>query len=105
MGAIFLPLSFGWLVVVVAGISVGSQFAMLLALPPELIPKEAVGRASGMILSVGYLGGLFGPYVAGYILDSTGTLTVHLLIQSGLAAISATLVTKLRENRPRTGPE
>lgn len=95
--AIYAPLSLGWLVVVLAGVSVGSQFAMLLTLPPALVKKEAVGRASGMILSVGYVGGLVGPFVGGYILDRTGTLNLQLFIQSGLAVLAALLVIRLAE--------
>jgi cyanate permease len=69
------------------GITVGGTFSMILALPVELVSKESVGVASGMVLSIGYLGGLVGPWLAGYIMDITGNLDLALVVLVGTAII------------------
>jgi CP family cyanate transporter-like MFS transporter len=98
--AIHASLPFGWFVATAAGISGSAQFALLLILPPELLPEEGVGRGSGMMLSVGYMGGLVGPWVAGYIVDIRGRLDLHLIILAALAAFGVWLSFML----PETGP-
>ncbi len=84
-GAIYVTVPYGWLLMVVLGIPLGGAFPMMLALPIELVPREYVGAASGIVLSVGYIGGLVGPWLAGYILDVTGTLNAALMILAGVA--------------------
>ena len=49
---------------VVLGIITSGTFAMFLALPVEIAPKEAVGAASRMLLSIGYIEGLVGPWLS-----------------------------------------
>jgi len=56
------------------GVLISGSFSMILALPAELSRTRAIGSASGMILSIGYLGGLIAPWLAGYLLDISGTL-------------------------------
>jgi CP family cyanate transporter-like MFS transporter len=88
--AIYVTLPWGWLLMVVVGITLGGAFSMMLALPAELVPKESVGAASGMVLSIGYgLGGLGGPWLAGYLLDVTGTLNSAFVILAGVAMLWA----------------
>ena len=101
VSAIFAPLQSGWPITGAVGIAVGAQFPILLALPPELVPAEGVGRASGMMLSVAYVGGLVGPWLAGYTMDLTGSLNVHLFVLSALAVVAIYLAFKL----PETGPK
>jgi cyanate permease len=87
LSAIYVPLPLGWLLMVIVGISTGGTFPMILALPVEIMPKESIGMASGMILSIGYLGGLIGPWLAGHIVDATGTLDIALVVLIGIAMI------------------
>ena len=101
ISAIYTPLQLGWFIVAAAGIALAAQFSIMLILPPELVPAEGVGRASGMMLSVAYIGGLVGPWLAGYIIDLTGSLDLHLIILGGLAAVAVYLAFKL----PETGPK
>lgn len=82
--AMYIPLSFGWALMVIVGLAVNGTFPMMLWLPLEMVPKESVGIASGLVLSFGYTGGLVGPLLAGYIMDATGALHLTLLILGGV---------------------
>lgn len=75
---------------------------MILALPAGLVPPQDIGRASGRQLCIGYIGGIVGPWVAGYIMDITGTLDLHLIILIGLSAVATYLAFTLPETGPRT---
>jgi cyanate permease len=83
------------------GITVGGTFSMILALPVEMVPKESVGMASGMVLSIGYIGGLVGPWLAGYIVDVTGTLDLALVVLIGTAIVWACVTFLVPETGPR----
>ena len=84
--AIYIPVSLGWPLMFLLGLLV-SIYPLLLALPVDLAPSEYVGAASGMMLSIGYLGALVGPWLAGFLLDVSGTLSPAFvfLIGSGIA--------------------
>jgi nitrate/nitrite transporter NarK len=55
----------------------------------EIVDTKQVGIASGVIWTLGHVGGFIGPLVGGHILDNTGDLRLSLII---LAIISAALV-------------
>ncbi len=59
-----------------------------------MVPKEEVGTASGLVLSVGYAGGVIGPLIGGRILDLTSSLNLLLIILAGvsIAMIGITLM-------------
>jgi len=56
--AIYIPVPLGWPLMVFVGTATAGTFSMILALPVEMMPKESVGMASGMVLSIGYIGDL-----------------------------------------------
>jgi MFS transporter, ACS family, D-galactonate transporter len=85
LAAVFAPLSASWLLMVAVGIGTNVAFPILLALPVEMVPKQFVGRASGMILSIAYIGGFIGPLLAGHILDITGNLDPVFFALAGVA--------------------
>ncbi len=87
--AIYITLPWGWLLMIAIGIPLGGTFSMTLALPAELAQRESIGAASGMVLSIGYLGGLSGPWLAGYIFDITGTLNLAFAVLVGMAIVWA----------------
>lgn len=97
--AIYVSVPLGWPLMVIVGVTVGGTFSMILALPVEMMPKKAVGMASGMVLSIGYIGGFVGPWLAGGLLDATGTLDLALVVLMG-TAIAWTCITFLI---PETG--
>ena len=83
---LYMPYQWGWALMAVVGIATSGTFAMLLALPIEMLPRNAVGTASGAILSIGYIGGLVGPWLTGKVVDATGNFDRALI---GLAVIAA----------------
>lgn len=96
---IYAPLAYCWAIVVAVGIAIGVQLPLTLALPPDLFPAKTIGMASGMTMSVGYIGGLVGPWASGYMLDITGTFNLPFIVLSILSIISACIALKL----PKTG--
>jgi sugar phosphate permease len=50
------------------------------ALPSEILPRNAVGSAMGLINAVGNLGGYFGPVFVGYIVSSTSSFRLGFII-------------------------
>jgi len=102
-GAIHIDLSMVWLFMVLVGIATTTRYTTLLALPVELSPKEGAGTASGLVLSVGYAGGIIGPLVGGRILDITGSLDLSLLILSGVSIAMVALALRLPETGKKPG--
>jgi CP family cyanate transporter-like MFS transporter len=96
-GAIHIDLSLMWLPMALAGIATSTRFAILLALPIELMPEEEVGTASGLVLSIGYIGGIIGPLVGGSILDVAGNLDLFLLVLTGISIATAAVAFMLPE--------
>jgi CP family cyanate transporter-like MFS transporter len=89
LSAIYIPVPLGWPLMILVGIATSGTFSMILALPLELLPNESVGMASGTVLSIGYLGGLIGPWLAGRIVDSTGNFDLALIGLMGTALMWA----------------
>ncbi len=69
-----------WFVMALAGVAAATRFTTLFTLPIEIMPREDVGTASGIMLSLGYTGAVIGPLVGGGILDSSQNLDKMLLI-------------------------
>jgi len=99
LSAIYIPLSLGWFVTSLIGIAIGVLFSLILTLIPQLVPSQDVGKASGMVLSIAYIGGFVGPLIAGHIMDVTGTLKPDLIILISMAAVGTYFAIRL----PKTG--
>ena len=87
--AIYSSVSLGWLLMAAIAISTGGTFSMILAFLLEMLPNQSVGKASGTVLSIGYIGGLLGPWLAGYIVDSTASLDLALIFLGVIAVVWA----------------
>ncbi|MFC2045859.1 MFS transporter, partial [Chloroflexota bacterium] len=70
-------------------------------LPIEIMSKEVVGTASGLIMSIGFSGGVVGPIITGYILDTTGSFNMSLLVLVIISIIAMGIAFKI----PETGPK
>jgi cyanate permease len=62
---------------------------MILAFLLEMLPNRSAGTASGAVLSLGYIAGLLGPWLAGHIVDSTASLDLVLVFLGGVALLWA----------------
>lgn len=96
-----LPLSMVWLPMVLVGIADLTRYITLLAVLVELMSEKELGRASGLLLSIGSVGGFIGPYIGGYILDVTGSLELLLFILIGASIATAVITLRLPETGPR----
>jgi len=97
LSAIYVNLPMLWFIVVVVGVVDSARLVTMLALPVELMPKEEVGTASGLVLSVGYTGSIIGPFIGGRILDLTESLDISLLVLTGISIITVLVALKLPE--------
>jgi len=96
----YVTVSASWYLMAVAGVAAATRFTTLLTLPVEMMHQRQVGMASGMVLSVGFVGGVIGPLVGGRILDTTQTLDLSLMVLVGISVASALLASRI----PETGP-
>lgn len=99
--AMYLSVPLFWPLMVVLAMAGGTAFSMILALPVEIVAKESVGAASGMVLSIGYMGAAVGPWIAGLLLDATETLNLAIIM---LVAV-AVAWTGIAFIIPETGPK
>jgi CP family cyanate transporter-like MFS transporter len=91
-GALLINVTWSWVLVVFAGAATAIRFSTILSLPVEMVHPGQAGMASGLVMSVGYIGALVGPLIGGAILDSTGSyewIFLSLVIVSALAAAVA----------------
>jgi len=101
--AIYVPVSLGWALMILIGMTTGGTFSMILALPVEIVPKASIGKASGMVLSIGYIGGLIGPWLAGRIVDTTGSFDWALVFLMGTAVVWTCLTFFIPETGRKAG--
>jgi cyanate permease len=99
--AMYISVPLFWPLMVVLAIAGSVVFSMVLALPVEMVSNESVGAASGMVLSIGYIGALVGPWVAGRILDATENLNLALIMLIGVALVWTCIAFII----PETGPK
>jgi len=105
LGAVFMTATMGWVFMALAGIFNGARFVTIMALPVEMMPKRIVGAATGLILSVGYIGGIIGPWVGGRLFDVTGSLDLPLFILVGVSVATGSIALKIPETGSRPKPE
>ncbi len=97
--------SIAWLVMLLAGAATSIRFNTILAPPVEMVSAEQSGSASGIVMSVGYMGALAAPLLAGFILDSGWSYSwvfVSLGAASTVTAAIALAVPETGERLPGT---
>ncbi|MBA7705497.1 hypothetical protein ES703_114328 [subsurface metagenome] len=104
-------LTASWPIMALVGFALETRFVTIMALPVELMPRESVGTASGLILSVGLAGGIIlsvglaggiiGSFVGGRVLDLTGNLDLVLIALIALSVAASILAFRI----PETGPK
>lgn len=70
-------LSFVFLTIALCGAF--GAYSPFWAIPPSFLTGAAAGGAIALINSIGNLGGFFGPYIVGYIKDTTGSFNISMI--------------------------
>ena len=99
--AIYTNVPMAWALMALVGIVHNARLVTIMALPVEMVPKEAVGAASGLLFSVGFIGGIIGPLIGGHILDLTGSLNLSLIVLIGVSIATVGIAFKVPETGPR----
>ncbi len=76
----------------VAGAGLYSYLPGFWALPATFLTETAAAAAIGLINSVGNLGGFVGPYIVGYLNNSTGSFYAGIIYLSCSALVAAILI-------------
>ena len=92
IGIIYSPFFLDFVLMIVLGITLTATYVMSLFLPLELVNPANAGTASGIVISVGYIGGALGPPIAGYLKDTTRTLTPVVIMLAVLMLISMVII-------------
>ena len=100
-GATQVSVTASWFLMALVGIANGTRFITLLALPVEMMHKREVGTASGIVISIGFAGGVVGPLIGGAILDNTQSLDLSFMVLMGASLVAAFLASRLPENEGR----
>ena len=80
----------------VAGFTAQAYLPVFWTLPTALLASSGAAVAIGLINSVGNLGGLFGPWVFGYLKTATGEFGAGLWFLVGCLVLSGWLATRIR---------
>jgi cyanate permease len=80
-----------WIIAVILGIAAHSQYFVCLVLPVDLVEAKYTGSVTGILLSIGYSGGLMGPWIAGLTIDLTGQAVGSLYLASIISLVGAIL--------------
>ena len=78
------------LIYTVSGVGFGMRISLLTAIPADLFAGRHFGVILGFTNGGGGLGGFIGPFLAGYLFDSTGDYHLAFAV-SALAIIGATV--------------
>ncbi|MFC1847474.1 CynX/NimT family MFS transporter [Chloroflexota bacterium] len=101
LAAIYMTVPVSWGIMTLVGIFHSTRFVTIMALPVEIMPKEAVGRATGLMLCIGYAGGIIGPLIGGYIFDLSGSIDLSLLILIIVSLATGIITFKIPETGSR----
>ena len=96
-GLLVAPVGFGWFLSAVLGFATSGIMVICYILPVELFPPSALGRASGIIVSIGFLGGIVGPFIAGLLRDETRSFAGVIILLVISAVFAAAIATPIRE--------
>jgi MFS family permease len=92
----------GWMFQVFAiayGLSYGGSFAMLSVLVAETFGVTHLGKIFGFAGIGSAAGGLLGPWLAGYIFDTTGSYSIAFVIGAGSTIATVVLILLTGRNR------
>ena len=82
-----------------AALGIYSTLATFWSLPTAFLSGTAAAAGIALINSFGNLGGFVGPYIVGYLSDTTGTFYTGLLLLATLILIAGLLTLAVRHAR------
>ena len=76
LGMMYSPIRGFWFLLPLTGLTLNTPFVIAeLVIPADMVPREHLGAATGLIMTVGYFAALLGPWVSGAVWDVTGSVT------------------------------
>jgi MFS transporter, CP family, cyanate transporter len=104
IGLVAFPAA-GYVWALLAGVSQGSMFALVMTLPLDLErTPERVGALVGMMLGLGYTTGAISPFVLGAVRDVTGSFDAVLWVCAGFLGALVVLVRLLPRTQAAPAP-
>ena len=100
-GLLVAPVGFGWFLAAVLGFATAGVIVLCYILPVELFPTSALGKTSGIIVSVGFVGGIVGPLIAGLLRDATRSFAAVIVLLVFSAIFAAVVATPIQETGAR----
>ena len=86
-----------WILSALFGILVCGVFSLMFVVPAEFVGLERAGGAMGLVLSIGYLGGLIGPWLIGYLRDLLGSFWPGFMIVAIITEVAMVLGLVIKE--------
>jgi MFS transporter, ACS family, tartrate transporter len=83
-------LSFVFLTIALCGAF--GAYSPFWSIPPSFLTEAAAAGAIALINSIGNLGGFFGPYIVGYIKDTTGSFNTAMLFLGASMILSSLII-------------
>jgi nitrate/nitrite transporter NarK len=80
---------FAFVLITFASIGAFGPLGPFWALPTELFSKRMAGSVTGMVNSVGHLGGYFGPFLVGYLNRRTGDFVAGFIVLAGIMLLAS----------------
>jgi len=96
----YITITTSWFLMALVGVAAATRFITLMALPLELTHESEVGMASGMLLSIGFAGGVIGPLIGGHVLDTTQNLDLSLVVLVIISVVATFIALKIPESGP-----
>lgn len=82
-------------------LAMGFMFAydgVFWSIPAAILPRETLGGAMGLINGLGNLGGFFGPFIVGYLIQTTGNFLFGVIFLAACLIAAAFLILLVRYN-------
>jgi sugar phosphate permease len=79
-----------WLGIILSGFSIRSIMPLLtlILMDMPLVGSKRIGLASGFLFSLGEIGGFLGPFMMGYLIDSTGQFFSGILLLTAVNLVA-----------------
>jgi CP family cyanate transporter-like MFS transporter len=89
LGMSFLSSGLLWVTTALFGVFINIPFAFLFLLPLDYAKDNQIGSATGIVLTVAYLGGIIGSFFSGIITDLSSTFIASFYVATITVAIGA----------------